>query len=372
MTSEQINEILAAKRIPLTFKKALSHYYLAIVMGPLGCFFVFEYIWNVRISGDEFILVFGILIIFFSSYLVLFSGKKQLRLQKIQFRFLDDESAYLKAKCIFAYYHWGILEENGTNYIKALRADTNIAFNSLKGRLASMSGFVSWQGRAVSVFIEHGYIYINSLYHPVSQADFFGTNARNIRLFKKRIFELDSHQQQPSEKSKDAQVTVKYIKVGIIAAVIFLTAFLIYSQISKTEGGFEMVDGVAVSEDILKYRKCMERFYSMESMALEVYQLDEDTPKEEMLAEIKNRGLYYWNENIILLNNLEKLNLPEHLHKKNKILLKYCDLRIKGYGLLYKAIEEDTDIYSAQIENNDLLIEKIFAEIKELNKSNGK
>jgi len=176
------------------------------------------------------------------------------------------------------------------------------------------------------------------LYHPVSQAEFLGANTRNIKLFKKRIFEADSLHQQPLERSKDTQVTVKYIIMGTIAAVIFLTAFLIYSQIPKSNGGFEIVDGVAVSEDLLKYRKGMERFYSMESMALEVYNLDEDTPKDAMLAEIKNRGLYYWNENILLLNDLEKLNLPEHLHKKNKLLLEYCDLRIKGYGIICKAM----------------------------------
>jgi hypothetical protein len=186
MTSEQINRILEFKRIPLTFKMAFNHYFLAIMMAVIGCFCIYEFIWTDLISGAEGLLILGILCLLPAVYIFFYLGKKQLKLQKVQLRFLDDRSAYLKAKDVFAYYKWDILEENGTNYIKALRKD------SLFGKQLDN------RGRAIFVFIEKGYIYAISLYHPQTQSEFFGITARNIKLFERRINELTLINKQPN------------------------------------------------------------------------------------------------------------------------------------------------------------------------------
>jgi rhomboid protease GluP len=102
----------------------------------------------------------------------------------------------------------------------------------------------------------------------------------------------------------------------------------------------------------------------MESMALEVYGLPEGTPKDELLAEIKYRGIYYWNENIKLLDSFEKLDLPLEIRTRNMLLKEYCQLRINSYELLYKGISEGTDLYTQEIEEYNRQIAEKIEEIK--------
>jgi len=161
----------------------------------------------------------------------------------------------------------------------------------------------------------------------------------------------------PSLKRPD-ELNLKYITIGILAMATFFSTSFVYHQIPD----------VSVSElsgDYGEYNKGMEKFDVMESMALEVYDLPYDTPKEKMLGEIKSRGLYYWNENINLVSELDKLNLNDRLHYQNKLLIQYCDLRVKSYELWYKTVEEDTDIYKQQMEQYDQQIEQVLLEVEE-------
>jgi rhomboid protease GluP len=74
----------------------------------------------------------------------------------------------------------------------------------------------------------------------------------------------------------------------------------------------------ALPNDIGKYDEKMKEFASMESMALEVYNLPEGTPNDKILSEIKDRGLYYWNENIKLIDSFEDLDLPLPIRARNE------------------------------------------------------
>lgn len=107
----------------------------------------------------------------------------------------------------------------------------------------------------------------------------------------------------------------------------------------------------------------MDRFVSMESMALEVYNLPEGTPNETILSEIKERGLYYWNENIKIIDSFKNLDLPLAIRARNSKLKEYCELRIQSYELIYKAIEEDTDNYDNEINEYNQKIETIISEL---------
>lgn len=162
----------------------------------------------------------------------------------------------------------------------------------------------------------------------------------------------------PSLKRPD-ELNLKYITIGILAMAMFYSTSFAYNKI-------QVESGIGVSPDIgKKYSEGMKKFEVMESMALEVYGLPKDTPKEKMLREIRLRGLYYWNENIILLNKLDKLDVNDRAHYQNKLLLQYCDLRVKSYELWYKTVEEDTDIYKQEMERYDRQIEKVLLEIEE-------
>jgi rhomboid protease GluP len=151
----------------------------------------------------------------------------------------------------------------------------------------------------------------------------------------------------PSLK-RGQEIQLKYITIGLLTFVVFLSSFLMYKNLPN---------------DIGTYDKRMKEFVAMESMALELFSMPQTTPKVDILHEIKSRSLYYWNENITLINELDKLNLPVQIHERNTKLLKYCDLRIKSFELIYKAIAEDTDIYRIQIEDYNKQIEKIIMEL---------
>ncbi|MBS1556528.1 MAG: rhomboid family intramembrane serine protease [Bacteroidetes bacterium] len=147
---------------------------------------------------------------------------------------------------------------------------------------------------------------------------------------------------------KPQQLNLKYLTVALLSILVVSTSFIVYRQ---------------TPNDIGQYEEKMKKFVSLESMAMEVYHKDGNTPDAELLKEIKDRGIYYWKESVKVINEADKLNLPEELHRKNEKLLEYCQLRIESYQLLYKAIEEDTDKYKNDIQDYN---QKIEALIKEL------
>jgi rhomboid protease GluP len=141
---------------------------------------------------------------------------------------------------------------------------------------------------------------------------------------------------------------IKFLTVGTLSAALLISSFTVYKSLPN---------------DIGQYEKAMKRFVAMESMALEVYNLPEGTPNEKILSEIKERGLYYWNENIKIIDSCKNLDLPLSIRTRNRKLEEYCDLRIKSYELVYKAIEEDTDKYEDEINEYNQKIEKLITEL---------
>ena len=144
----------------------------------------------------------------------------------------------------------------------------------------------------------------------------------------------------------------KNITVGLVSLLILTSSFIVYHKLPN---------------DIGIYNSQMDKFIEMEAKALEVYNLPENSPDEIVLDEIKNKGIYYWKKNILLLDSLQNLDLSTEIRTRNRILKEYCELRIKSYELLYKAVSENTDIYQKQLELYNTQIE---AKISELNGAN--
>ncbi|MCR6640595.1 MAG: rhomboid family intramembrane serine protease [Sporocytophaga sp.] len=151
----------------------------------------------------------------------------------------------------------------------------------------------------------------------------------------------------PSLK-KTHEGNLKYGTIALLSLIILVSSFVVYQRIPN---------------DIGQYDTKIQKFFSMEELALEVYNLPQDTPNDKLLYSINDIGIYYWNENIKLIDSFEELNLPSEIRVRNGILKEYCQLRIKCYELLYKAISENTNQYQQQIEDYNLQIE---AKIKEL------
>lgn len=150
---------------------------------------------------------------------------------------------------------------------------------------------------------------------------------------------------------------LKFSTIGGMTLILLISSFTVYKTIPNE------MEVYGEGSDLGIYQKEMERFVSMESMALEVFELPEDTPKDILLSEIKDRGIYYWVENVKLIDNLDKLDLPLSLKEKNLRLKDYCQLRIKIFNLLYKSIEEDTDRYEKEIQFYSEEIEFIITEL---------
>ena len=106
--------------------------------------------------------------------------------------------------------------------------------------------------------------------------------------------------------------------------------------------------------DISKLEEYMEEFSVNETRALNVYQVIENNPSQEVvLQHLKDSGIYSWERNLTLLKEIEEMDgLPKALATQNKSLIKYCKLRKETYEYLYKAIElDDEDAYRNEIDS---------------------
>jgi rhomboid protease GluP len=115
--------------------------------------------------------------------------------------------------------------------------------------------------------------------------------------------------------------------------------------------------------DIGMYDKKMKVFASLESNALKVYEKAANTGGKDLLKELNDHGITNWKKSIQVIKEADKLNLPYEVHERNKKLIEYCELRIKSYQLIYKALEEDTDNYQSEILIYNKQIESLISEI---------
>ena len=143
--------------------------------------------------------------------------------------------------------------------------------------------------------------------------------------------------------------------ISVVTATTLLIA-VIFFTISKNSKTFIY--------QIIEYQEGMQDFVEMEKMALESFNTFYGDSKENKLTSIKDRGIYYWDENIILLEKLDKLYLPEAIHEQNDNLIEYCELRKEYYELGYKKLNENTDQYDKIMDELDNEINQIITKIK--------
>ena len=120
-----------------------------------------------------------------------------------------------------------------------------------------------------------------------------------------------------------------------------------------------------LNDDIGIYQQKMQKFADMDSMALEVFKMKSDAKKEDILYYIKDRGIYYWNEDIKIVKDVQQLDLPPNVQEKNKKLLTYCNLRIKMYDLMYDQLSNDNNAHENEINEYRVQIEEILNTLKE-------
>jgi rhomboid protease GluP len=77
-----------------------------------------------------------------------------------------------------------------------------------------------------------------------------------------------------------------------------------------------------IPNNIKFYMEQMKIFDSRQNQALEIYTRLQSSSKEELIYEINERGIYYWQENLKVLKELQKLSLPDPIEERNKQLEK--------------------------------------------------
>lgn len=98
------------------------------------------------------------------------------------------------------------------------------------------------------------------------------------------------------------------------------------------------------------FQKKMNELSSLESKALELYNLPSGTDDEVVKNKI-NEGIVLWSSCVAITKEIDHLALPDVLKTRNRIIGDYCRLRIRTYNLIFRSIVEKTEEYETEIEN---------------------
>ncbi|MDR6241124.1 hypothetical protein HNQ88_004200 [Aureibacter tunicatorum] len=105
-------------------------------------------------------------------------------------------------------------------------------------------------------------------------------------------------------------------------------------------------------------------FSKNETETLVFYDLLNTESNKSLINKLETTIIPKWKENIEIINRTNEFdNLPSELIQQNKLLLKYSELRIKAFELIQKAIKEDTDKYSLEIDRVHKEIDEILEKL---------
>ncbi len=144
---------------------------------------------------------------------------------------------------------------------------------------------------------------------------------------------------------------------GLVAMVILIsfvavTAFMAGDLTKRTSGFNQGIydEGVAV-------------FMQNQEKATAVFNVFE-TADPRFLVDELNKGIALWKENKQIILRLDTLsNLPVELKVQDAKLIRYSELRMQHNTLLVKALMDNTDRYSPQIDSVWVEIDRVLAEL---------
>jgi hypothetical protein len=140
------------------------------------------------------------------------------------------------------------------------------------------------------------------------------------------------------------------IIIGLISLAVIFAGVFGYAYIDENPRGF----------DEAAYMEKVSFFTSNEQEALQPLLLIDIAGKDVLIKEF-SEGIGLWEENRMVVEQMSEMkNLPGRFRDLNKQLMDYVDLRIAHYGLIIKALEEDTDKYNEELESMNLKIEKLI------------
>ncbi len=141
--------------------------------------------------------------------------------------------------------------------------------------------------------------------------------------------------------------------IGLISLIILFIGIFGYSFLSSDDEVYK------------KYDTQMAIFLKNETESLVFYDNLNIKPDFVLINELDNDVIPKWKENLKIIEQTNQIKgLPSELKKQNELLLKYCELRMKGFELFRKAISEGTDKYSMELNQ---IHSEIDEQLKKLN-----
>jgi hypothetical protein len=141
--------------------------------------------------------------------------------------------------------------------------------------------------------------------------------------------------------------------VGLVSSIILLIGIFGYAFLEPEGIEYEL------------YNKEYVSFSKNETETLVFYDHLKTDNTYALIKELDNIILPKWKENIEIIKHSNEIeNLPSDLIQHNNELLKYSKLRIKAFELFRKAISEDSDKYSNELEQIHIEIEKQLEKLK--------
>lgn len=140
--------------------------------------------------------------------------------------------------------------------------------------------------------------------------------------------------------------------VGIMSGI--LIAGVIFGYIYLQDGDW----------DIDSYNSKIELHTANEEEAMKLFELLDSAPKSQITRFIKDTGIPKWEENITILNSMDKIeNVPEEYRTQVNLLKEYTKLRIEAYELISKAVQTQSSEYDEEIFKRHSRIDEIISQL---------
>lgn len=101
--------------------------------------------------------------------------------------------------------------------------------------------------------------------------------------------------------------------------------------------------------DEATYYNLMNKFDALDEKTSHLSENASNLPPKETLDFLKNQARSY-QQGVVLLQQTKTLRVSEEDHQHAEKLINYCNLKIQGAQLYYRAINENTNRYDAQVE----------------------
>jgi len=155
-------------------------------------------------------------------------------------------------------------------------------------------------------------------------------------------------------KKMDRHARGRLFRIGFLF-LLLMTSLVVVSAIFVESRSF----------DHAGYNQGIADFTENENIALRIYDQMNNEEFDRVPQQIMETGIPYWLRNIEILTELNAMDqLPEELKAQNQILMDYCQLRIKAYVLIRKALIEKTSRYEAQLKKVHQEIEDKMEEME--------